>query len=643
MLWPVSGTDNTEELKLEDLVRPPPVPPGSARSGAVTDGKGDGLGVAEGKATAPAAPVATGASAPASDASPGERGELPLWVVYRRPWRRLLKVYWATIQVAGSYLWLAVQGRFRSAETMELLTQEAHRRNARRVERAVVALQGLFIKVGQLISIMANFLPEAFRRELQGLQDQVPPRPYRDIEARLREEFGGRSPSEVFAEFDPTPIASASIGQVHVARLHSGEKVAVKVQYPDIEEIVRIDLRALRRIFGVLRRFMPEWGFETIYREIREMLLAELDYRKEAEAVRRIAANFKNRPDVRLPRVMAEHSTARVLTTEWMSGTKVGDMTGLAADGVDRRKAARLVVDAYCQQIFIDGIYHADPHPGNLLLCKGPRPGAGPTLVFLDFGATAEVSQAMRKGMVSFLQGAMTRDVARIVAAMKEMGFISRQADPEVFDRVVEYFHDQFRAHVRLEGFSLKNIKFEADAKLASLLDLRELNVSIGDLRDAFHVPKEWVLLERTLLLLLGVCTTLDPEMNPMDAIQPYVQKFILGEKKEWSEAVVEASREAALSTLALPSELGRFLGLAARGELQVRARHLDDGVHALYSVFQQLLWGGLGATSAVLAVAFDGRGQDGARGAATAATVLFGLLLGSSLLRGRRALRRRR
>ena len=515
----------------------------------------------------------------------------------------------------------------------------------------MVALQGLFIKVGQLISIMANFLPEAFRRELEGLQDQVPPRPYKDIEARLREEFGGRGPDEVFAEFDRIPIASASIGQVHQARLHDGERVAVKVQYPDIDQIVRTDLRAMRRIFGLLSRFMPEWGFETTYREIREMVLAELDYRKEAEAMRRIAANFAGRNEVLLPRVSAEHSTARVLTTEWMAGTKASDLDGLAANGVDRKQAARLVVDAYCHQIFIDGIYHADPHPGNLLLRAGVAgqpvgPSGQPTgvsLVFLDFGATAEVSPGMRKGMVSFLQGAITKDTSRIVAAMKEMGFISRRADPEVFDRVVEYFHDRFRSQLRMEGFSLKDIKFETDTKLAALFDLRELNVSLSDLRDAFHVPKEWVLLERTLLLLLGVCTTLDPEMNPLVAIQPYVERFMLGEKKALSETFMEASREAAFSALAIPQELRRFLGQSTRGDLTVKVSSLDTGVMALYAVFQQLLWGGMSVAAATLAVVFDGRGQETGRLFAILGACLFGLLLLASLLRGRRALRGRR
>ena len=391
-----------------------------------------------------------------------------------------------------SYLLLAVARRFRRPEAVERMTAAKHRKNARRIEAAILRLRGLFIKVGQLISIMANFLPDAFREELERLQDQVPPRPYRDIEARLREEFGGRSPTELFAEFSPEPVASASIGQVHRARLRSGEQVAVKVQYSDIEDMVRIDLHALRRIFNVLRWFMPDYGFDTIYSEIREMVLAELDFRREANAIEKIAGNFaaRDKQNVRFPRVIAEYSTGRVLTTEWMEGTKIGQIEKIDSLKIDRRATARACVEAYCEQIFIDGMYHADPHPGNLLVAPPAAPGAPPTIVFLDFGAVATVSEGMRRGMVSFLQGAMTRDTIRIVSAMKEMGFISRRADPEVFDRVVQYFHDRMRGQISVEGFTLKNLSFDADKSLGSLLDLRDLNVSLADLRDAFHIPK---------------------------------------------------------------------------------------------------------------------------------------------------------
>jgi ubiquinone biosynthesis protein len=491
---------------------------------------------------------------------------------------------------------------------------------------------------------MANLLPSAFRKGLESLQDSVPARSFAEVEVRLRDELGGRAIEDVFAEFYPVPIASASIGQVHVARLRSGEKVAVKIQYPDIETIVATDLRALRRIFQIAGWLLPDWGWNVIYAEIKKMVLSELDYRQEAEAIATIAANFAGRSDVRIPRVIAECSTGRVLTTEWMDGIKVGDMEAIAHAGIDRERAAKLIIEAYCKQIFVDGVYHADPHPGNLLIWPG-QGDAGPVLVFLDFGATARISTGMRKGIVSFLQGAVTRDVGRIVAAMKEMGFISRHADHEVFDRVIQHFYEGFRSQMRFQQFSTGSLSSGLDLRgqIATLLDLRQLDVSLSDLRDAFHVPSEWVLLERTLLLLLGVCTSLAPELNPAEVIQPYVDRFILGERKEWSETVLETAREATLATLALPAELGRFLTLAARGDIQVRNRRLEEASDAFYALGHQWLWGFMAAVSFCLSVVYEGRGQPFEQSLAWGASGLFGLLLLGALVRGRRARRHKR
>src|SRR5581483_11403926 len=317
-----------------------------------------------------------------------------------------------------SYLSLRFQSRFRSPAAIDDLTRRKHLANARRIHRTISSLQGLFIKVGQLISIMTNFLPEEFRAELEGLQDRVPPRPYADVERRIREEFEGRAPSELFAEFDRRPVASASIGQVHRARLASGESVAVKVQYPDIEEIVRIDLRTLKRIFNIISWFIPYKGLDGIYREIRSMILQELDFRAEADNVERVAACFTGRRDVAFPQVRRELSTARILTTEWIDGVKVSDRARLASLGVDRGRLARMVVQAYCQQIFTDGLYHADPHPGNLLVKRAPSGEV--TIVFIDFGAVAEVSPKMRRGMADLIQATLARDTPRLVQAMKD-------------------------------------------------------------------------------------------------------------------------------------------------------------------------------------------------------------------------------
>lgn len=536
---------------------------------------------------------------------PGQRSRPP------RRIGRSVRAYWATIVVIASYLWLRFRARFHDDDWLAIRLSRAHVRNARRIERAICELQGLFIKVGQLISIMTNFLPEQFRRELEGLQDAVPPRPYADIEARLREELGA-SPDDLFAELDRNPIASASIGQVHVAKLRSGETVAVKVQYPDIDEIVRSDLRILRRIFKLVERFVSYQGLDELYREIRAIVLEELDFRAEADNGDRIAANFEGRDDVAFPRVVRALSTSRVLTTHFERGVKISDVAGLRRLEVDRKVLARQVVEIYCQQIFTDGVYHADPHPGNLLVRPGPNDGDPPTVVFLDFGAVAEISPAMRAGIVELLQGALTRDSQRIVKAMKQMGFVARGADERVFEQVVEYFHSRFQESISLDSFNLKDVKFDPEKGLESIADLRRMDLSIRELSANFHVPKEFIVLERTLLLLMGLCTELDPALNPMTVIRPYVERFVLGDEGDWSELLVETSKDLMITVTALPAEFRKFMRAAQSGDLQVRFRNLEQSSHLMYRLGHQLIFVAVGVAGAAIAVVLEGRGELG-------------------------------
>jgi len=546
---------------------------------------------------------------------------------------RMVKAYWVTVVVITSYLVVRLVARFRSQSAIERMLLEKHKRNARRIERTILELQGLFIKVGQLISIMTNFLPREFRQELEGLQDQVPPRPFRDIEQRIRDEFGGRGPSDLFAEFAERPIAAASIGQVHVARLKNGQKVAVKVQYPDIEQIARADLRALRRILHLVQMFAPLQGLDGLYREVRDMILQELDFRGEAENARRIAANFRDRSDVIFPRIVEELTTSRVLTTYWEDGIKVGDLTRLDHAGVDRRRVAAMVVEAYCQQIFVDGIYHADPHPGNVLI-RSPGPGAPPHIVFLDFGAAAVVSREMREGLVQLLQGAIHRDTTRIIAAMRKMGFIPRGADESVFDKVIDYFHQRFQEEIHLESFSLKDVKLDPDKLFDNLADLRRMDITLRELSSSFFVPKEWFLLERTLLLLMGLCTALAPEMNPMTVIRPYLERFVLGPNQDWTAFVLSTTKELALSAASLPGEMRRFLASAGRGELEVSFRNVDDAARLLYALGRQAIYCAITIAAAAFAVVMDGRGLvDAARILWWVAAGSGAMFLGSSLL----------
>ncbi len=553
---------------------------------------------------------------------------------------RVLIAYYTTFRIVLSYVAMRWRTRYRSTQSSEAMWQRAHLENARRIERAISRLQGLFLKVGQLISIMTNFLPDEFRRELEGLQDQVPPRPYADVDKRIREELG-RAPGEIFAEFQERPVASASIGQVHRARLRTGEEVAVKVQYPDVEDLVASDLKVLRFIFRVLNYFAPYHGFDGVYREIKQMVLAELDFRGEADNMERIAACFVGRTDVAFPTVHRELSTSRVLTTSWVEGVKISDRQRLGQLGVDRTDLAKAVVSAYCKQIFTDGVYHADPHPGNLLIRKQALGEV--TIVFIDFGAVAEVSPKMRRGIGDLIQGAVTRDTTRVVNAMKSMGFISRNADSAIFDKVVDFFHERLHEEVKFDSFSLKDVKFDPQKSLQNLADLRRMDVSFRDLMEHFHVPKEWIMLERTVLLLLGLCTELDPTLNPMSVIRPYLEEFVLGKEKDWQSFALDSTKDVAATVFGLPAELKRFLTRAQRGELEVKVRSVDDHARVIYALGHQIIFTALTITSAAFGMIFDGRNRLYEAKLAFGFAGFAGLCLMGSLLAGRNRFRRRR
>jgi ubiquinone biosynthesis protein len=516
---------------------------------------------------------------------------------------RFIRAYWTTFQVIFAYVGLGIGRRFFGSNWYDDRIGAAHRRNALRVERTIIKLQGLFIKVGQLLSIMANFLPEQFRTGLEGLQDQVPPRPFSDIEERILADLGG-PPDRIFGRFERVPLASASLGQVHEAFLKDGTRVAVKVQHRDIDEITRLDLKTIRRIMGIVQIFLPVRGLGAYYSQIRQMIAEELDFAREAKNIERLSKNFTSDPAVVFPRVIADLSTRHVLTTTFVEGVKVGDIAGIDAAGIDRKELARKIVRTYCQMIFVDGVYHADPHPGNMLA------RADGSLVLLDFGAVAELSTAMREGIPEFLEGVIRRDTNRLIKALKKMGFLALGDDGEVSEKVIEYFHRRFQEEVRLDSFNLKDIKIDPLKSFENLLDLRRMNIGLRELSGAFHIPRDWVLLERTLLLLTGLCTQLDPEMSPMDVVSPYLQAFVLGER-DWTQIALEAAKDIALQAVTLPQDLRKYLTRAVRGELEVKVKGLSDGARMIYAAVRQAVYAGAAMVASIAALTLHLQKED--------------------------------
>jgi ubiquinone biosynthesis protein len=517
---------------------------------------------------------------------------------------RLVRIYGTTTRVLASYLWLRARRPFIApARYLELLDAK-HRTNARRIRDAIIQAGGLFIKVGQLISVLANVLPPEFRSQLEGLQDRLPPRPFDEIVARIRAEFSAE-PDDLFTSFDRHPLATASLAQVHEARLADGRRVAVKVQHADIDRIAAEDLETIRRILAIVQFFTRVRGIESYHPEISQMIGEELDFRREADNVARIAVSFAGNRRVRMPIVVPERSTSRVLTTEFVEGAKVIDFAAIESLGLDRQTVAERVVSAYCRMIFVDGVYHADPHPGNLFVAPD---GA---IVFVDFGAVGELSDTMRRGVREFFEGVIRRDGAQITSAVRTMGFIAR--DPgsiDVAQRVIDYFQRTVFEQIASESWGLGDLQMDMRAKMEQMADLRRLDVSFRKLAATFQVPKNWVLLERTLLLLVGLCIELAPSWNPMTVIRPYLEGVVAGPDRSWTDLIVTAIKEMAKSAAVLPEDVRQTLGRANRGELEIRVPEISAAARLVYAGARQLVYCVIGTAAGVLAFqAFD-RGQ---------------------------------
>ncbi len=549
---------------------------------------------------------------------------------------RLIKAYSTFFRILISFGWIQLIGRFWGTKWQTQKMDCAQIRNARRLKKTILELNGLFIKVGQLISIMSNFLPENFRGELEGMQDKIPPRPYDEIAERIQTELGDL-PENLFKSFNKAPIASASLAQVHEAVLPDGQKVAVKVQYMDIENMALLDLKTIQRILKIVGFIFQFKGINTNFKQIKDMILDELDFLKEAEHIETIADNLKDIPDIELPAVYHELSTQRILTTEFMQGIKVTDLSHLEKNMLDPETIANRIITAYCHMIFIDGIYHADPHPGNLLVQENG------SIVFIDFGAVARLSPAMKEGIPQFLEGVLKRNKTQITDSLRVMGFIALGDDGYDIETIIDYFYGRFLQELSFDSFNLKDIQMDMGTKLEVMGDFRKLNISLRDLMAKVQIPKDWVLLERTIILLLGLCTHLKPEMNPMKTIGPYLETFVLGKDQNWKKYIGTIIKEMAVSVFKIPEELNRLLSKSNQGELEFRVKDVTKSAELLYTLGHQILYGLFSMTTGCLAYFSFIHGNTLLVNWLGAATVFFAICLLSSMWRVRKRRKKQR
>lgn len=459
---------------------------------------------------------------------------------------------------------------------------DLHFKNAEIVKNAILQLQGLFIKVGQLLSILTNFLPEAFQKPLEELQDQIPARPYAEIEQRIKAELGD-SPQNLFATFDKVPVAAASIGQAHKATLKDGTVVIVKVQHHNIEKIAEVDLTVMEKLTRLAARFYEIKGMEYAYTQVRKMIEEELDFKQEAISMQQVKANLIKEEKFEIPEIHSAFCTERILVTTFYEGVKISNTEQIKAWGLDGREIANRLVHAYCEMVFEDGFYHADPHPGNILIQEDG------TIVLLDFGAVAALEPNTRTGLLELIEAAAKNDTEGIVNGLKKLGFIADERQAErISEKVIDAFRNFLENEVEFEGLSLKDIK--VDPFNNSLFNLTS-QIGLKNLANTVQVPKDYVLLNRMVTLLLGICNTLDIHTNPLEVVRPYFQKFMLGERGDVVKYVTDLVQKSVVNALSLPNDIRKTLKKVQRGDIEFQVTGNKEKTELLFALGKSLIY----------------------------------------------------
>lgn len=412
---------------------------------------------------------------------------------------------------------------------------------------AATDMGGLLIKVGQLLSARADLFPPAFTQALRGLQDEVPGVSADAIRAVVEAEFG-QPIGQVFGSFDPQALAAASLGQVHRATLPDGTPVVVKVLRPGVDTLIRADLEGFRQVTRVLlrwTRWAKTFDLAGVYYESVHILLRELDLREEAKHTRRFARMFEGHPQIRVPLVYDAFTRRRVLTLSYMEGVKPTDAEAVRAAGIDPAAAARLLITALSRQVLAEGFFHADPHPGNLLVAAGP---AGPVLTLLDFGMVGQLTPRHKHAFKVMALGFLQRDPDMMLASLDEVEMLRPGADRAALRRALHWL---FEKHLQGNLFELNPAAFLEIAK-----ELRGILHS-----QAFQFPADIAFLGRGVSTTFGVCRSLDPKGDFIRQVE--------GAVREHLDAAGEARRtiaDVAADLARLPGRVDRALTAIEKG-----------------------------------------------------------------------------
>jgi predicted unusual protein kinase regulating ubiquinone biosynthesis (AarF/ABC1/UbiB family) len=531
-------------------------------------------------------------------------------------------------------LWDVVLRRIGFRRWVRRTRNQRLRQEATRFRVLAIRMGGVMIKVGQFLSSRLDVLPREVTDELANLQDEVPAEDFQGIR-RLAEAELGAPLADLFDEIDPVPMAAASLGQVHRARLGSEHDVGfrdvvIKVQRPGIAAIVDTDLSALSRVGTWLMRYRPirtHADVPALLREFSATLHEEIDYEHEADNAETFYQNFADDPGVQVPRVVRSLSTRRVLTLEDVSAIKITDYAAITDAGIDRAQVAERLVAVYLKQIFEDGFVHADPHPGNLFVTPVPGQDGEPAtwlLTFVDFGMVARIPDTVRSSLRELLIAVGTRDATRVVKAYQMLDMLLPGADLAAIERAEAHVFDRYWG---LSMSELRNIDPQEVREFAH--QYRDLLLDLP-----FQVPQNLIYVVRTVAILSGMCTGLDPDVNLWQQLGPYARRLVQDEASAGIGQWLDEIGSALLALLALPTQTSRVLARVEGSGLPVRDEQVGRAVRSLSRSVDRLsvtvIVAGLLIGGSVLVAAGD-------TGAGAGMFVLSGLALVRVLIGGSR------
>jgi len=450
------------------------------------------------------------------------------------------------------------------------------RKVARNFKKLALELSGLMIKVAQFVSSRMDILPAEITRELDGLQDRVPPEPFHLVRRQIEDSLGMRI-DDAFLEFDETPIAAASLGQAHAARLLApagvaSDRVVVKVLRPGIEEIVDVDLRALRKVsvwMSKVKLISRRADAPALVEEFAATTYEEIDYLNEAKNLATFERNFADDPYVGTPNVVWDFSSKRVLTLEDVTAIKISDVDALTAAGISPSAVSAEFARVTFQQIFVHGFFHADPHPGNVFVKPSADNPGGFQLVFIDFGMMGRITNQQRENLTRFIFALARRDAQGWVDSVERLHLLLPSADRVQLEQAIDVM---FR---RFGGVAVTEI---ANTDLSVFKDLA---LEFSDLLRTlpFQVPENFLLLVRSISLVSGVASGLNRDFNIWDALDPFARSLLAGGAKGAAETVLSTAWES-LNTLAqLPKRVDNLIGRLERGEITIRNTQLEKRV----------------------------------------------------------------